>query len=91
MSVEEKFFAMNGGEISLTMRGKWYIVEIIRQVTSPYHVKYEKSGNDFELEPWDWNTIVTFDYPCLPREQITVRLSLQQNGIERAAQTIKNN
>jgi hypothetical protein len=94
VSIEEKFFAMNGGEISLRMQGKWYIREIIRQVTSPYTVKHERmkdaDGNDLFDNPWTWLTIITFDYPCLPREQITVRLSHSQNGIERAASTIKN-
>ena len=71
-----------GGETQLKLPGEWQIIDIIRQIQSPYTVSHKKDPSPI--------TIITFNYPCLPREGITVTIRPLSNGIDRAVDAIKN-
>ena len=70
-----------GGETQLKLLGEWQIIDIIRQIHSPYTVSYKRDPHPL--------TIITFNYPCLPRESITVKVRELPNGIDRAVDALK--
>jgi hypothetical protein len=79
---QHKFFSTIGGEIQLKLPGNWQIIDIIRQIHSPYTVSHKSDPKQV--------TVITFDYPCMPRENITVKVRELANGIERAQDVISD-
>jgi len=81
-SCQNKFWTCIGGETQLKLPGEYQVIEIVRQIQSPYTVVHTKDPIP--------TTIITFNYPCLPREVISVKVREPLNGIDRAIYTIKN-
>ena len=79
--VQSKFWNCIGGETQLKLPGDWQVVDVIRQIQSPYQVSHRADPSPL--------TIITFNYPCLPREGIIVKVKETTNGIERAQDAIK--